>query len=453
MNFLYGLSGFIVAIGILVTVHEFGHFWVARRLGVKVLRFSVGFGKPIWSRFYGEDQTEFAISMIPLGGYVKMLDEGEGDVPEEELHRAFNRQVLWRRVLIVLAGPAFNFLFAILMFSVINLNGIHGLKPVIGQVPEGSVSATLGLAEGDQLLRIDDRDYVYWGQHDLYIFNRVLTGKPSTLTVLSETGREFSVELPLDQVESSRIGPGLISGELGLVSYFPPIAPEIGLVEAGSPAAAAGLEVGDVVTAVNGEAIRGWRDLVSIITGLPGQTVTFEVTRGDTPVQLTVTPAAVEASGQTIGRVGIAPTAVTIPESLRIDHSYSLPAAIVKGVDETWLMSILTLRMLGKMLMLEVSPRNISGPITIAQYAGETARIGIVTFMSFLAIISISLGVLNLLPIPMLDGGHLLYYALETVIRKPLSERMMLAGQQLGMVLLFGLMCLAFYNDIFRLLG
>ncbi len=453
MSFLYSLSGFIVAIGILVAVHEFGHYWVARRLGVKVLRFSIGFGKPIWSRFYGKDQTEYVISMIPLGGYVKMLDEADGEVPEEELHRAFNRQVLWRRVLIVLAGPAFNFLFAILMFSVINLNGIHGLQPVVGQAPEGSIAASLGIDEGDRLLSIDNREFIYWGQHDLYLFNRVLTQQPSTLLLLKENGSEVQVELPLNEVETSRIGPGLIAGELGLVNYFPPISPEIGLVEPDSPAARAGLEVGDIIKSVNGEAISGWRDLVSIIMELPGEMVSFDVLRADTSVVLTVIPEEVESGDRTIGRVGIAPAAVTIPDSLRVEYRYSVPAAIAKGVDETWLMSILTLRMLGKMLVLEVSPRNISGPITIAQYAGETARIGIVTFMSFLAIISISLGVLNLLPIPMLDGGHLLFYVFETLIGKPVSERIMLAGQQLGMVLLFGLMCLAFYNDIFRLLG
>jgi regulator of sigma E protease len=227
----------------------------------------------------------------------------------------------------------------------------------------------------------------------------------------------------------------------------------MGVVAAGWPAATAGLEVGDVVKAINGEAISGWRDLVNIITAFPGEAVGIDILRNGADLSLTVIPEPVEAGGQTIGRVGIAPEAVSIPDSLRVEHRYSVPGAIVKGIDETWLMSILTLRMLGKMLVLQVSPRNISGPITIAQYAGETARIGLVTFMSFLAIISISLGVLNLLPIPMLDGGHLLYYALETVIGKPLSEKMMMAGQQLGMVLLFGLMCLAFYNDIFRLLG
>ena len=450
---MYSLIGFVVAIGILVAVHEFGHYWVARRLGVKVLRFSIGFGKAIWSRRHGEDQTEYAISMIPLGGYVKMLDEGEGEVADEDLPRAFNRQVLWRRVLIVLAGPAANFLFAILMFSIINLNGIHGLKPVVGQAPEGSIAASLGIDEGDLLLRIDNRDYIYWGQHDLYIFNRVLTGQPSTLVILKESGAEALVELPLDEVEISRVGPGLITRELGLVNYFPPIIPEIGLVEEGSPAASAGLRVGDIVKAVNGEAISGWRDLVAIITELPGTMVGFDILREDDRMTVTVIPEAVKSGERTIGRVGIAPAAVTVPDELRIEHRYSLPAAVAKGTNETWLMSILTLRMLGKMLLMEVSPRNISGPITIAQYAGETARIGLVTFMSFLAIISISLGVINLLPIPMLDGGHLLFYAFETVIGKPPSDRMMLAGQQLGMVLLFGLMCLAFYNDIFRILG
>ena len=453
ISFLYSIAGFLVAIAVLVAIHEYGHFWVARTLGVRVLRFSIGFGKPLWTYVSPKDGVEYALSAIPLGGYVKMLDENEGEVAEKDLPRAFNRQPLWKRSLIVLAGPVANFLLAILLFAGINMAGIPGLKPEVGTLEQDSIAWQAGIREGDVLLSVDGREYKYWGQHDLHLYNQVIREKDAKLVLLGKDGEQRNAVLPLSGISAREVGPGLVPRKLGLVGYRPVIPPVLGRVVENTPAENAGLQVGDRILSVEGQAIGDWQAFVESVVEKPGEMLAFEIERSGEVQLFTVIPEKVIEGERTYGRVGVSPEAITIPEELRVTARYSVGGALIRGLEETWLMSALTLRMLGKMLLLKVSPKNISGPITIAQYAGETARIGLQTFASFLAIISISLGVLNLLPIPMLDGGHLLFYLGEAVTRRPVPEKVMLVGQQLGLVLLLGLMCLAFYNDIFRLVG
>ena len=453
VNILFDIGGFLVAIAILVAIHEYGHFWVARTLGVKVLRFSIGFGKPLWKKVSEVDGVEYTISAIPLGGYVKMLDENEGDVPAEELPQAFNRQPLWKRSLIVLAGPVANFILAIFLFAVLNMWGTPGVTPKVGKLEISSVASQAGVEEGDMLVSVDGRDYRYWGQHDLYLYNQVIKGQDAHLIVLGLDGRQREVTLPLSTIPASDVGPGLLPRALGLTRWRPEIPAVIGRVVEDSPASLGGMQVFDRVISIDGETIIDWAEFVVAVIDRPGDELRILVERDDVQLELNVTPETITEGGRMFGRVGVAPEFVDIPESRRVLARDNLPMAVLNGIDETWLMSVLTLRMLGKMLVLEVSPKNISGPITIAQYAGQTAQIGLQPFISFLAIISISLGVLNLLPIPMLDGGHLLFYIGEAITRKPVSERVMAVGQQFGLVLLLGLMCLAFYNDIFRLIG
>ncbi|MBT5031182.1 MAG: RIP metalloprotease RseP [Proteobacteria bacterium] len=453
IDFLFNIAGFLVAIAILVSIHEYGHFWVARTLGVKVLRFSVGFGKPLWRKVSEKDGVEYTISAIPLGGYVKMLDENEGEVDPADLPRAFNRQALWKRSLIVLAGPAANFILAICLFAILHMWGTPGLTPEVGQLEASSLASQAGVLQGDRLVSVDGKEYDFWGQHDLYLYNQVIKGQDANLLVQGIDGRRRDVILPLSTIPVSEVGPSLVPGTLGLTRWRPQFLAILGHVVEGSPADRGGLEVSDRVIAIDGQITDQWEHLVSAVVDRPGEELRVLVERDGAELELRVVPEAVTEGGRTFGRIGVAPQAGEIPENKRVLARYGPLQAVLKGVDETWLMSVLTLRMLGKMLTLEVSPKNISGPITIAQYAGQTAQIGLQPFISFLAIISISLGVLNLLPIPMLDGGHLLFYFGEVITRRPTSERVMAMGQQLGLGLLLGLMCLAFYNDIFRLIG
>jgi regulator of sigma E protease len=453
VNIFFNIGGFLVAIAILVAIHEYGHFWVARTLGVKVLRFSIGFGKPLWKKVSAKDGVEYTISAIPLGGYVKMLDENEGEVASEDLPQAFNRQPLWKRSLIVLAGPVANFILAIFLFTVLNMWGTPGVTPEVGKMEASSIAAQAGVEEGDTLVSVDGREYRFWGQHDLHIYNQVIRGEDARLLVRGIDDRQREVVLPLSVIPASDVGPGLLPAVLGLTRWRPEIPPIIGHVVEDSAATLGGMHVSDQVISIDGQLIGDWAEFVAAVIDRPGDELRFLIEREGARIELTVTPEAVTEGERTFGRVGVAPEFVDIPESRRVLARDSLPQAVLNGIDETWLMSVLTLRMLGKMLVLEVSPKNISGPITIAQYAGQTAQIGLQPFISFLAIISISLGVLNLLPIPMLDGGHLLFYIGEAITRKPVSERVMVVGQQFGLVLLLGLMCLAFYNDIFRLIG
>ena len=449
-DLLYYVGAFVVALGILIAVHEFGHFWVARRLGVKVLRFSIGFGKPLWSRRVGEDRMELAIGAFPLGGYVKMLDETEGEVPPQELHRAFNRQKVWKRMAIVVAGPLFNFLFAILAYWAVYMIGVDGIKPVVGKVVESSIAQQAGFRAGDVILSIDGKEVQSWDQRRLYLFQRALDRARVNVEVRDAQGKVESRQLDLSNLPVQEVNASLLERGIGLIGFFPEPLPVIGAMEPG-PAARAGMKIGDRLVEVNGEPVPSWERLVETINKSPGKAVRVTVEREGARHDFEVTPDAVEQDGQTIGRINIRPQFTDIPDAMRVKVRFGVAEALTEGVRNTWSMSVLTLEMLYRMLKLEVSARNISGPITIAQYAGYSAKVGVEQFVLFLAVISISLGVLNLLPIPVLDGGHLMYYIIESIKGSPLSERTMMLGQQVGVALLGGLMMLAFYNDLTRI--
>lgn len=451
MDFFSSIIGFILAIGILVTVHEFGHFWVARSLGVKVLKFSIGFGKPLWSRIGRRDNTEYAISMIPLGGFVKMLDEGEGDVLPEEAHRAFNRKPLWVRTAVVLAGPAFNFLFAIIAYWTILTIGVEGLQPVVGTVVKSSIAQRAGIEMDDRLLTIDGRPIQTWSEHRLYMKDRLLDGDSILFALKRQDGSEHSAELQLPEGFLGSFSPTAIESQLGIGPKLPILLAIVGSVSPESPASDAGLLAGDKILAINDVKVDNWSTLVKEVTPKASQKTRFEVLRQDELVGLTIVPEPIEVNGTTIGRIGIGPQFTEPGAEFLAVAELGFSSRVYKSLENTWLMSALTLKMLYRMLKLEVSVKNLSGPITIAHYAGQTVQIGVIPFLTFLAVVSISLGVLNLLPIPVLDGGHLLYYAIELVKGSPVSERVMIWGQQLGIVILACLMGIAFYNDILRL--
>ncbi len=452
LTFLYSLVGFVVALGILITVHEFGHYWVARRLGVKVLRFSIGFGRPLWMKRGGADDTEYVVAALPLGGYVKMLDENEEAVPVAEQHRAFNRQALWKRTAIVLAGPGFNFLFAILAYWLVFVGGIEGVKPLVGKVLEGSIAERSGFQVGDEIIAINQRPNRSWDENRLYLFNQAFARRPVPVEVVDSEGIVRQRVLDLTQLSLRDIDAQLVEEGIGLVGYLPNVPAIVGGVQAGSPAAAVQLQAGDQILAIDGSPVREWGDLVLQVRDKPGQSVELLIRRNAEQLRLNLILERVPANGGEYGRIGIQPPPIELPEEMRVRIDYGPLEALTRGIENTWVMSALTLNMLIKIVQLEVSAKNISGPLTIAQYAGQTARIGWDRFLLFLAIVSISLGVLNLLPIPVLDGGHLLYYAIEAVTGGPVSKQVLMWGQQIGLVVLFALMSLAFYNDIVRLL-
>jgi regulator of sigma E protease len=450
MDLLYFIGAFVAALGILITVHEFGHFWVARRLGVKVLRFSVGFGKPLWSRRVGKDQMELAIGAFPLGGYVKMLDETEGEVPPQDVQRAFNRQKIWKRMAIVVAGPLFNFLFAILAYWAVYTIGVDGVRPVVGKVMEDSIAQQAGFHVGDVILSIDGMEVQSWDHRRLYLFQRALDRAPVTIEVRDAQGWLKTHRLDLSSLPVEQVSASLLERGIGLVGFLPEPLPVIGAMEPG-PASRAGMKVGDRLVAVDGQPVDSWEQLVQLIGKNPGNSIRLTAERDGARQDFPVTPDAVEQDGKTIGRINIRPRFTDIPADMLVKVRFGFTEALTEGIYNTWSMSVLTLEMLYRMLKLEVSSRNISGPITIAQYAGYSAKAGASQFMLFLAVISISLGVLNLLPIPVLDGGHLMYYIIEAVIGRPIPERVLLLGQQAGVALLIGLMVLAFYNDLTRI--
>jgi len=452
VEFLYSVIGFLIAIAILVTIHEFGHYWVAKKLGVKILRFSVGFGKPLWKKVAGVDQTEYTLGAIPLGGYVKMLGEEDDEYSPEEADRAFNNQALWKRSAIVFAGPAINFLFAIIVYAGLMWTGAEGLRPVVGDIPETSIMAKAGLKSGDEIVTIDGKQSHYFGEHRLHVFNKVLKGDSLEVTVLRD-GNSVDLNADLSDVSVRTLSPTFMSHKIGLHGVRPKPLTEMARIVEGSPAEKAGLLVGDRIVKINDQDTPTWDAIVEIIQASEGRELTLSLSGEGGDRQLSLTPELVSVGNTQVPRVGIGPKAEPIPEEFFVKHHYGAVDGIVKAVTETWNMSVVTLRMFGKMLTMQASHKNISGPITIAQVAGDAIQVSLPYFLNILAVISISLGVINLLPIPMLDGGHLLYYAIEAITRKPVSERIQIAGQKIGLFLLACLMSLAFYNDIFRLLS
>ena len=452
MTLLHTLVAFIVALGLLIVVHEYGHYLIARLCGVKVLRFSVGFGRPLYTRTIGKDQTEWVIAAIPFGGYVKMLDEREGPVEAREADRAFNRQSVWRRFAIVVAGPVANFLFAIAVYAGLFMYGLPEARPVLGNPPEGSVAAAAGLRPGDTVRAIDGEAITTWQELRWRVLQSALQRQPLRLELLDERGhlRDATLDLrsfPADEVESDALE------RVGLRLYRPPLEPVIGQVVAGSAAERAGLAPGDRVLRADGKPVESWDELVALVQSRAETPLRLTIERDGVRQDIEVTPSAVSAGQKRIGRIGAAPqipAAHAERMTIRVQHGPG--EALWKGLAKTGDIAVFSLKMLGKMLMGEVSWRHLSGPVTIADFAGQSAQMGWISYLTFLALISISLGVLNLLPIPLLDGGHLMYYAIEVVKGKPVSERAMELGQRVGLALLLVMMAFAFYNDLNRLL-
>jgi regulator of sigma E protease len=453
MSLLHTILSFIVALGVLVVVHEFGHYLVARLCDVKVLRFSVGFGRPLLTRRVGPDQTEWVIAAMPLGGYVKMVDEREGAVAPEDLPRAFNRQSVWRRFAIVVAGPLANFLLAIVLYWGLFLSGVQEAKPIIAAPEAGSAAAQAGLTRGETIRAVNGEPVTSWQDVRWHLLKLALDRKHAKLEVVSDKNTIDWHTLDLTRVNAEEMEGDLL-GKLGLRLYRPDVPAVVGDVLAGGIADRAGLRSGDRIVAVDGAAIGSWEVLVTKVRASPGKTLRLEVTRDGRTQLIELVPETVAQGATAFGRIGVGPR--VDPEALKafyIDVRYGPLEAVGKAVAKTWEMSVFSLRMLGKMLIGEVSWRNLSGPVTIADYAGQSAQLGLAPYLAFLALISISLGVLNLLPIPILDGGHLMYYTIEVVKGSPVSDRVMELGQRAGLAVLLFLMAFAFYNDINRLLS
>lgn len=445
------LIAFVITLGILITIHEYGHFQVARWCGVKVLRFSLGFGAPLLTRHFGKDNTEFVLAAFPLGGYVKMLDEREAPVAEREAHRAFNRQAVWKRMLIVLAGPVANLLLAILLYWVLFMHGVMGIKPLLGDVPLQTPAAIAQMKSGELITDIAGEPVASW-QDVRWILMRQALGN----TPVSVEGRLNDVslhhQLNLSVLNKDDFEEDFLP-KLGLVPYRPSMPPLVGEVIAGGAAEKAGLRPGDKIITIDQVAITAWDQVVDTIRQHPKTLLKVTVERSGQAVNLQLIPDAIRENGKEVGRIGAAYKANQSElDSIMTTVSYSPVVAAGKAMAKTWETSVFSLQMLGGMLTGDVSWRGMSGPVTIASYAGQSAQIGWKAFLGFLALVSISLGVLNLLPIPVLDGGHLLYYIVEVFKGSPVSERVMEIGQRIGLALLGLLMACAFYNDINRLI-
>ncbi|MBP5945134.1 MULTISPECIES: sigma E protease regulator RseP [Pseudomonas] len=450
MSALYMIAGTLIALGVLVTFHEFGHFWVARRCGVKVLRFSVGFGMPLL-RWHDKQGTEFVIAAIPLGGYVKMLDEREGEVPVDQLDQSFNRKSVRQRIAIVAAGPIANFLLALVFFWVLAMLGSEQVRPVIGAVESGSIAAKAGLGAGQEIVAIDGEPTSGWAAVNLQLVRRL--GESGSLQVLvREQGSTADLprELTLDEWLKGADEPDPIRS-LGIRPWRPALPPVLAELDPKGPAQAAGLKTGDRLVSLDGQALNDWQQVVDTVRTRPDTKILLRVERDGAQIDVPVTLAARGESKAPSGYLGAGVKAIDWPPEMIREVSYGPLAAIGEGARRTWTMSILTLDSLKKMLFGELSVKNLSGPITIAKVAGASAQSGVADFLNFLAYLSISLGVLNLLPIPVLDGGHLLFYLIEWARGRPLSDRVQGWGIQIGISLVVGVMLLALVNDLGRL--
>ncbi|HGY9626154.1 TPA: RIP metalloprotease RseP [Pseudomonas putida] len=450
MTALYMIVGTLVALGVLVTFHEFGHFWVARRCGVKVLRFSVGFGTPLL-RWHDRHGTEFVVAAIPLGGYVKMLDEREGEVPPALVDQSFNRKPVRQRIAIVAAGPVANFLLALLFFWVLAMLGTQQVRPVIGAVEAGSLAASAGLAAGQEVVSIDGEPTNGWSAVNLQLVRRLGESGTLKIGVIEQGGTlERQHEITLSQWLKGVDEPDPIQS-LGLRPWRPAIAPVLAEIDPKGPAAAAGLKTGDRLLSLDGVALNDWQQVVDSVRARPEAKVQLRVERDGAQLEVPVTLARRGEGQASGGYLGAGVKGAEWPADMVREVSYGPLDAVAQSLSRTWNMSVLTLESLKKMLFGELSVKNLSGPITIAKVAGASAQSGVGDFLNFLAYLSISLGVLNLLPIPVLDGGHLLFYLIEWARGRPLSDRVQGWGVQIGISLVIGVMLLALINDLGRL--
>jgi regulator of sigma E protease len=457
MSLFWYALWFVIAVGLLVTVHEFGHFWVARRLGFRVLRFSVGFGRPLL-KWTARDGTEYVVAAIPLGGYVKLLDEREGPVAEADLPRSFTRRPHWQRIAVLLAGPCFNILFAVLLlWGMFWVNGVNEVRPVVGDVTSGSIAAAAGLKSGDEIRAINGspvsgmRDVVFdlldamsaRGEADLNVSSSGAAPRSARLVVADPDARRRLTE------------PSELLRGLGF-QFWPPVPAVLGQVEAGGPAARAGLASGDEIVSVDGAPVANFHDIIARISTHPGERVAVEYRRAGVPHSTEVQVANDEVGGKRVGRIHVMqppPPTRTYPESMLLHQNLGAGAALAHAGAEAWNMTVLQARLFWRMVEGRVSLKNLSGPLSIAEFAGDSAEAGVGPFLGFLVLISLSLGFLNLLPIPILDGGQIAFQLVEWLKGSPLSERAQTFGQQVGIALLIVLMGVALYNDIARQFG
>ncbi len=476
IEFLQTVLALIVTISILVTIHEFGHYWVARLCGVHVIRFSVGFGRPLYTYkgkvpdyeaqpLYDEQgelvpvrtrsneplpPTEYSIAAIPLGGYVKMLGEQDGYVPDDQLHLAFNRKSVWQRIAIVSAGPIANFLLAIVAYWFLFVVGVSGVVPQLGAIDPESPAGQAGLREGQVIIAVDDTPVRAWQDMNMQLFERLGESGNILFTVREPGGYESGYQVPISDWLSSEEEPAP-TRSLGLALQMPEFPPVIGLVIDDGRAQLAGMQAGDRVTSIDGVAMDSWDQLVDKVQSSPEIALSVIVLRDGLPEQLTITPERVERDGRDIGLIGASPESVRFPDEMLVETAYPFYSAWIPAMQKTWDVTLFTLESIKKMIVGAISPKNLSGPITIAQVANATAESGLESFIGFIALLSISLGVINLLPVPVLDGGHLLYYFIEVIAGKPVPERVQMWGLQIGVFLIMSIMILAFYNDLTRL--
>lgn len=453
MSILFTLFSFIVAISILVAIHEYGHYIVAKKLGVKILRFSIGFGKPIWKKRFGKDQTEFVIAALPLGGYVKMLDARETKVSANEEHREFTRQSVWTRIAIVAAGPAFNFIFAITAYWLMFVVGVSGIKPIVGNIDADGLAKQAGLVSGYEIVAINNNKTPIWDVAVKNIIPAIIDRSQAVLELKNKEGNSITRTLDFSAT-TGEIKVEKLFEQLGFKPWRPSIDPTVGAVLENSPAKSAGFIIDDKIISVNKTLTPDWFDVVEIVSSKPAEILQVVILRNGQEKILQVIPEKVTRNGKVVGRLGLGPKAgATYPKDMRVTHGYNLLESIPRAFTRTWDFSVLTVKMMGKIFTGEISIKNLSGPVSIAKYAGYSASAGLARFLDFLAIVSISLGILNLLPIPILDGGHLTYYFIEVVRKKPVSEKTQEFASRIGMVLLFSLMSVALYNDILRVMS
>jgi len=440
MAVVENVGWFLVAVFILVTFHELGHFSVARLLGVGVSKFSIGFGKTLYSFRSRRSSTEYVLGVLPFGGYVKFIDEREDDVDPRDLPRAFNRQNLWVRTAVVIAGPGANFILAIFFYWLVFGIGVPGVEPVIGYIEPGSSAEVVGLQRGDRIARINGRNVRSWGEHRYYLLDQVEAGETLTFAVVTRAGQNKTVSIESSELQSGRLNPLVLEEQIGIL---PRLAPIVGTLIAGEVADAAGIKVNDQFMTIDGIAIDGWRDVVKTISSRPDQTIRLSILRNGALKTIVVVPKAIHSLDSVVGRIGVGPA-----NHVNVVVRLGAGEAITRAVEATWLLSKLTVGMIVQMVQGKESTKNIGGPLSIAKYAGASAEYGFTAFLTFLAILSISLGILNLLPIPVLDGGHLVYFIIEGIKGGPVSEAFMYRSQQLGFAVLAVLISFALYNDV-----